>query len=76
MEEYFLQLTLHDTSGEERFKSLTSQYYRNANAAVIVFDLTSKKSFNNVKDYWIRAFHQVVGYGFEFIIHISTKIIN
>lgn len=57
-----LQLNMWDTAGEERFKSLTSQYYRNADAAIIVFDLTSRKSFESVKDYWIKAFQQVVGY--------------
>ncbi|CAB4040820.1 Ras-related Rab-19 [Paramuricea clavata] len=56
-----VQLTLWDTAGEERFKSLTSQYYRNADAAIVVFDLTSKKSFEEVRDHWIHAFRRVVG---------------
>ncbi|XP_028414927.1 ras-related protein Rab-1A-like [Dendronephthya gigantea] len=56
-----VQMTLWDTAGEERFKSITSQYYRNADAAIIVFDLTSKRSFEEVKDHWIPAFRKVVG---------------
>ena len=56
-----VQLTLWDTAGEERFKSLTSQYYRNADAAIVVFDLTSRKSFEEVRDHWIKAFRKVVG---------------
>ncbi|XP_046848082.1 GTP-binding protein YPTC5-like [Xenia sp. Carnegie-2017] len=45
------KLTLWDTAGEERFKSLTSQFYRKADAAIIVFDLTFARSFNEAKDY-------------------------
>ncbi|XP_046848080.1 ras-related protein Rab-30-like [Xenia sp. Carnegie-2017] len=56
-----VQLTLWDTAGEERFKSLTSQFYRKADAAIIVFDLTFARSFNEAKDYWIDAFRKVVG---------------
>ncbi|GMM36515.1 Rab family GTPase [Saccharomycopsis crataegensis] len=41
-----------DTAGQERYKSLTPMYYRNANVAVIVFDLTEKSSFTRAKD-WI-----------------------
>lgn len=61
LEPLIFQMTLWDTAGEERFKSITSQYYRNADAAIIVFDLTSQKSFEEVKDHWIQAFTKVVG---------------
>ena len=55
-----LKLTLWDTAGEERFKSLTSQYYRNADAAIIVFDVTSEASYKEV-NHWIHAFRKVCG---------------
>ena len=55
-----LKLTLWDTAGEERFKSLTSQYYRNADAAIIVFDVTSEMSYKEV-DQWIHSFRKVCG---------------
>ena len=32
----------------ERFQSLTGQYFRNANATVLVYDITSPKSFLNI----------------------------
>lgn len=37
-----------DTAGQERFRSLTHSYYHNANAVVIVYDITNKKSFENL----------------------------
>ena len=33
--------------GQERFASMTRVYYRNADAAVIMFDLTNRKTFEN-----------------------------
>jgi Ras-related protein Rab-2A len=45
-------LQLWDTCGQEKFRSITKQYFRNANGIIIVFDLTSKSSFLEV-DNWI-----------------------
>lgn len=38
-----------DVSGPERFRSLSPIYYRNAIAGLLVFDLTRKETFDNVK---------------------------
>ncbi len=40
-----------DTAGQEQYKSLTKNFYRNANGIIIVFDLTNRKSFECVKDW-------------------------
>ena len=40
-----------DTAGQERFKSITSSYYQNVDGAVIVYDVTDKKTFDSI-DYW------------------------
>lgn len=42
------RLQLWDTAGQERFRALASTYYRNSNAAIIVFDLSNMESYNNV----------------------------
>eukprot|EP00913_Durusdinium_trenchii_P011396 g10704.t1 len=41
-----------DTAGQERYKSLVPMYYRGASAAVIVYDITSKESFDAAKG-WV-----------------------
>ncbi|OTF72454.1 RAS oncogene RAB34-like protein [Euroglyphus maynei] len=41
-------LQIWDTAGDERFRSITRAYYRGAHAALIVFDLTTIKSFHNI----------------------------
>jgi Ras-related protein Rab-7A len=37
-----------DTAGQERYQSLGVAFYRGAEACVLVYDITSPKSFENV----------------------------
>ncbi len=43
-----LRMQLWDTAGQERFHSLIPSYIKDCSAAIIVFDLTSESSFNNL----------------------------
>ena len=47
-----IQVEIWDTSGQERFKAITNQYYKGANGAFVVYDITNEKTFNNV-DIWL-----------------------
>ena len=49
----FVKLNLWDTCGSENYRSVTKQYYRGANAIILVFDLTDQKSFNDLKNIWL-----------------------
>jgi len=49
-----INIKLWDTAGEERYKSLTQNYFRNAEGVLLVFDVTNTNSFNNLKD-WISS---------------------
>ena len=42
-----------DTAGQERFASLAPMYYRNAQAAVVVYDITKPSSFIRAR-HWIK----------------------
>ena len=44
-----VNLRIWDTSGQERYRSITQNFYRNANGILFVFDITNKESFNNIK---------------------------
>jgi len=44
---------LEDTAGQERYKSLTSSFYRNCLGCLVIYDVTKEDSFNDV-DYWFR----------------------
>ena len=47
-----IQLNIWDTAGDERFRSIMPLYYRDAQIALLVFDLTDPESFKGV-DYWL-----------------------
>lgn len=51
------KLQIWDTAGQERFKTVSSTYYRGSHGIIIVFDLTNKESFNNIK-YWINEINK------------------
>lgn len=44
-------LQIWDTSGQERYKAITKNFYQNANGIIFVFDITNEKSFENLKDW-------------------------
>lgn len=46
-----VKLHVWDTSGQERFRAMTNLYYRDAQVAILTYDITQKESFNNLS-YW------------------------
>ena len=43
-----IRIQIWDTAGQEAFRSITRTYYKNSTCAFIVYDITDKKSFDNV----------------------------
>merc|ERR1711881_293348 len=41
-----VKLQIWDTAGQERFRSVTRSYYRGAAGALLVYDVTSRETFN------------------------------
>jgi len=53
-----LFLNLWDTSGQEKFDSILTGYFRGCDAAVIVYDVTNRDSFNDVEKWFTKIRHQ------------------
>ena len=51
---------IFDTGGQERFKSITANYLRNAEGVILVYDVTSNESFENLK-FWIESIKNNLG---------------
>ena len=47
-----IKVEIWDTAGQERYKAITSVYYKGAKGAFIVYDITLRKTFENI-DKWI-----------------------
>ena len=49
-----IKLEIWDTAGQERFRALTKMFYKDAGAAIIVYDITKKESFKEIQNYWVK----------------------
>jgi len=50
--DYLVKFEIWDTAGQEKYRSLAPLYYRGASAALIVYDITNRESFDNARK-WI-----------------------
>jgi len=54
-----VKFEIWDTAGQERYRALTPMYYRNADAAVLVYDITDAESFTALQS-WYQELHKNV----------------
>jgi small GTP-binding protein len=50
-----VEIQIWDTAGQEQYRSLTPVYFRSAAAALLVFDLSNRPSFEHLDD-WVTSF--------------------
>ncbi|KPP62804.1 ras-related protein Rab-4B-like, partial [Scleropages formosus] len=46
-----VKLQIWDTAGQERFRSVTRSYYRGAAGALLVYDITSRETYNSLTNW-------------------------
>ena len=47
-----VKLQIWDTAGQDRFRAITKNYYKSANGIILIYDVTSLVTYENVKS-WI-----------------------
>ena len=47
-----IKFDIWDTVGQEKYRSMTKIFYKDAKVIILVFDLTSLKSFKSIEEYW------------------------
>ena len=47
-----IKLQIWDTAGQDRFRAITKNYYKGANGIILIYDVTNRQSYENVKN-WI-----------------------
>ena len=50
--EKMIKFNIWDTAGQERYHSLAKMYYRDADVAIIVYDITNSESFQGMKKWY------------------------
>ena len=48
-----IKFEIWDTAGQERYRSMAKVFYKNAAACILVYDITNKASFEEIKNYWV-----------------------
>ena len=49
--QHIIQLQIWDTAGAEQYRSITRIFYKGSHAVILVYDVTSQASFENVRDW-------------------------
>ena len=62
-----IKLIIHDTAGQERFRSLASNYIKKANGILLVYDISDKKSFENIGK-WMDDIIEETGYKLPIVL--------
>ena len=47
-----------DTAGQEKYRALVQIFYTNSNVAILVYDVTNRKSFEEIKNFWYKDIQQ------------------
>ena len=47
-----IRFEIWDTAGQEKYRSLTKIFYKDAGAAILVYDITRKESYEEIQKYW------------------------
>ncbi|KAF9481983.1 hypothetical protein BDN70DRAFT_485050 [Pholiota conissans] len=55
-----VRLQLWDTAGQERFRSMAPMYYRGANAALLLYDITNASTFEDIRGWLQGTFMSII----------------
>ena len=69
-----INFELWDTAGMEKFRSVENLFYKEAQICLMVFDITNKKTFESLKNYWYNAIKEACPEGI--IFHIAGNKID
>jgi Ras-related protein Rab-21 len=62
-----LRLNIWDTAGQERYHALGPIYYRDAQGALLVYDVTDRDSFTKVRN-WVKELRKIIGKNIVLVI--------
>ena len=55
-----IKFEIWDTAGNVKYRALAKVFYTNAKGIILVYDITRRNSFEELKNYWIKEIKPVV----------------
>ena len=55
------KIKIWDTAGQEKFRALNKLYYQDSKVVLLVYDITDKKSFDELNTYWLNEIKNILG---------------
>lgn len=62
-----IKANIWDTAGQERFKNITRVYYKGAHSAILVYDITDKQTFENIRQ-WYNEVKEMAGDNVKYVL--------
>ena len=54
-----IKFEIWDTAGQEQYRSLAKVFYKNSPICILVYDITRRETFEELKNYWINEIKQI-----------------
>jgi small GTP-binding protein len=67
-----VKIQIWDTAGQDRFRSITKNYYKGAHGIILIYDITSRKTYENIKN-WVTQIKEEVSDKVNIIL-VGNKI--
>ena len=62
-----IKLLIWDTGGGHKFRTIVNRYFKGSNGIILVFDVSSKESFENIK-YWLEDIKRLINNDYDIIL--------
>lgn len=54
LDDVVIQFNIWDTAGQTMFRSTNQIFYKRADVVLLIYDITSERTFKEIKDYWLQ----------------------
>ena len=54
LDDVVIQFNIWDTAGQTMFRSTNQIFYKRADVVLLIYDITSERTFKQIKDYWLQ----------------------
>lgn len=54
LDDVVIQFNICDTPGQEMYRSMNKIFYKRADVVLLIYDITSRGTFEEIKDYWLQ----------------------